>query len=379
MIVLPVRAIDTDPDIPWELFRHYTFYNPTCSGQNKLLLHLVGTFDNPVNTQLFPSLAANSGFHVLSLKYNNDVAAQTPCAMSPDLDCHYNFRREILEGFDYSSEVDVNEANSIENRLIKLLQYMQNTQPLQGWEQYFTNNSIHWEMVTVSGHSQGGGHAATLGIDRPLNGVLMFGSPNDFSVFYDQPAPWTSLEHLTPDSVYFSFNNINDGVAPFDWQYESSLNIGLLNYGDSTNVENLACPYNNSHILYSDTDSGALGSHASMIRDDETPLDLDGNPLYTEVWSYMLGLGCDALSIIENSPLVIKHYPNPANQWLRIELGMTKEPYSYQIVNALNSTVQSGTMRNENSLIDLANLSSGIYLVRVRSQRGFSTFTLIKQ
>lgn len=78
LIIDQVRASDTDSNIPVELPRHYTFFNPDCTPRNTLLVHMVGTFAAPYQSVLFPKHAANNGFHVLSLKYINDEAAKVP-------------------------------------------------------------------------------------------------------------------------------------------------------------------------------------------------------------------------------------------------------------------------------------------------------------
>jgi hypothetical protein len=67
------------------------------------MVYLVGTGANPSGTLYFPKLAANNGFHVVSLKYPNSLSAQVPCRTCPDEDCYEDFRKEILEGIDYSS------------------------------------------------------------------------------------------------------------------------------------------------------------------------------------------------------------------------------------------------------------------------------------
>ena len=96
LVSFDVRAIETDPEIPWELVKHKTYFNPECESRNLLLVHLVGSLDNPGSTTEFPSLAANCGFHVLVLKYPNLTAAQSACSQSEDTNCYEKFRLEIL-------------------------------------------------------------------------------------------------------------------------------------------------------------------------------------------------------------------------------------------------------------------------------------------
>src|SRR3954466_13197701 len=53
--------------------------------------------------------------------------------------------------------------------------------------------------------SQGGGHAALLAMQHEVARVLMFGSPKDFNVHFNQPARWFSGPNATPLDRYFSF------------------------------------------------------------------------------------------------------------------------------------------------------------------------------
>ena len=48
-----IRASQTDPNISLELNTHLVFRNPDCAPQNKLVIYMVGTFDNPKITSCF--------------------------------------------------------------------------------------------------------------------------------------------------------------------------------------------------------------------------------------------------------------------------------------------------------------------------------------
>jgi hypothetical protein len=203
-----VSAHQTDVNIPNEPQKHYVFINTACAPKNVLMVYLVGTSANPSGTLYFPQLAANNGFHVVSLKYPNSVSPQTPCRNNSDIDCYEDFRKEILEGLDYSAFISVDTANCVYNRLLKLLIYLDDQHPQQGWGQYYSGNQIMWDRIVVAGHSQGGGHAALIAKDHEVKKVLMFASPNDFSDFFNTPALWTSKPHVTPTYLYYAFGNV---------------------------------------------------------------------------------------------------------------------------------------------------------------------------
>lgn len=365
-----VRASDTDDDISFELFKHYTYYNPSCDANNILLVHLVGSFDNPVSTQYFPTVAANNGFHVVSLKYENNIAAQTACGESNDADCYYKFRKEIIEGVDLSEEVEVNVANSINNRLLKLLQYMDANTTGQNWSNYYNDGDINWSNIIISGHSQGGGHAALIAKEKNVKRALMFASPNDYSEFYEEPAPWTINDSSTPDSLYYGFNNTADNVVDFEDQMEAWVNLGMPNYGSLVSVDDNEFPYNNSRQLFTSQDtSGFGGNHSLMLLDSKTPLDDNGIPIFTPVWEHMLGVGVEDVSVVDS--MLEEYYsisPNPVEN--SISINSQKPINKIELYNQPGKLVREIEVRNTNITIDMTLLKSGIYYLKVYSKNG---------
>lgn len=304
-----IQGNDTDPLINFDgQKKHQVFYNPTSTTRATLLLHLVGTLDSPNSTILYPTEAANNGFHCINLTYRNGTSADFACKDVPDSSCYLNFRKEIIEGVDYSAETNVNASNAIYNRLIKLLQYLDANYPTQNWSQYYSGNNVLWDKVIVSGHSQGGGHAAVMAMSLPIQRVLMFASPNDFSDTLNMLATWTSLPHLLADSSYYSFNALYDDAVDYAIQYGHSQALGQAVFGDTLLVDNASFPYNNTRQLYTKQEvvpgNPLQLTHDIMIRDVETPIDGFGKAEFTCVWLYMLGIDCnEALSVSELSPI----------------------------------------------------------------------------
>ncbi|HAE14709.1 MAG TPA: hypothetical protein DCG24_10775 [Bacteroidetes bacterium] len=309
---------DTDPLISaFASDVHQAFYNPTSQPQHTLLVHLVGSGDTTGSTTFFPVLAANNGFHCINLDYRNGVSVQSACADIPDTTCHLNWRKEVIEGIDYSAEIFVNEANSIYNRLFRLLQYLDIHEPTQNWGQFLSGGSIQWDHIIISGHSQGGGHAAVIGISNPVRRVLMFASPNDHIDTLHINAPWSKLLHLAADSDYYSFNAVHDEIADYWKQYEHSQSLGQGAYGDTVPADDASYPYGHSRQLYT-LQVAPSGfpiklTHDIMIRDFETPVDIYGKPVFACVWLYMLGINCDPLVAMTDIPSV-----QPERQLLRI-------------------------------------------------------------
>lgn len=378
LIHFEVQGNDTDPFIILDgAKKHQILYNPTSQHQNTLLLHLVGSIDNPNSTILYPSVAANNGFHCINLAYRNAVSGQAACGDVPDSsDCHLNYRKEIIEGIDYSSEINVNAANSIDNRLIKLLQYLDANHPTQNWSQYFSGNSVNWDKLIVSGHSQGGGHAAIIGITRPIQRVLMFASPNDYSDTLNTLASWTQLPHLVSDSNYYSFNALNDEVIDFWKQYAHSDALNLDNHGDTVNVDVVQSPYNQSRQLYTEeiviSPNPLELTHDVMIRDAETPKDAQGIPIFTCAWRYMIGIECSLNSMQKIAQSNFQVYPNPTKDNIYLEF---EEAISDDITIIIRDIFGHEKLvlefTQKDKIVNVEALSNGIYFVQVLNDNSF--------
>ncbi len=364
-----VRASQTDGNISFELAKHFAWYNPTYVSNGTLLVYMPGTYDNPQNTTYFTSLAANNGYHVVNLKYPNNPSAQTPCRTSSDSNCYENFRKEIIEGIDYSPDIVVDTTNSITNRLLKLLIYLHNNNPSEGWNGYYSGSTINWNLTAVSGHSQGGGHAAVIAMRHQVKRVIMFASPNDYSTVFNDGAPWTRKPHITPDSAYYGFANLYDDVVDYAEQHIQWNDLNLPIFGDTIRINNSVCPYNNSHQLYTtDTDSGVAYNHSNMVRDNETPVDTAGKPVYEEVWKYLLGLNCPTTNINKvNVKEDIVVFPNPTNDNVTIKIPFNNQSIvEVQLHDISGKFVKSIVSNKRNVVMDLSTIPDGLYMLLVK-------------
>ena len=359
LIITEIRSNVTDPNIAIETYKHNIFYNPTATDYKTLLVHLPGSFDAPLNTQLFPSYAANWGFHAIGLRYKNSVAAKSACEDSEDPNCFANYRKEIIEGVDVSDKVDVDSDNSIENRLLKLIIHLHSENPNDGWGEFIANGELAWGKIIISGHSQGGGHAAYIGLSKPLKRILMFASPNDYSKHFDAPASWPSTTPTADISGYYAFGSLNDDIVPFDNQYQIWKSMGMNAKQDSTVVEGNVAPFKSSQMMYTTySKSGTSVNHNATIRDEDTPLDENGKPVFENVWGTMLGI-YNTSSVKSNSRISIPIYPNPANTEISIPIKWDKASlHSISGAKLLNWNTYS-------SSVSVATLPAGIYFLTV--------------
>lgn len=281
----------TDPAIDRALADHYVWLDPAARANRKLLVFLPGTNNVPAGWQLLEQEAARLGYHVIGLMYQNDVGVDVTCRSSPDPDCSGNMRMEIIDGIDRSSLVTVTPANSIDNRLAKLLVYLDDQFPTEGWSRFLEHGEPKWSQIAVSGQSQGAGQAALIGKIRHVNRVVMFSGPPDARVPEETDA-WVSIGR-TPAAKYFGLFHKRDHLVVGIRANLTALD--MERFGDPVAPELSGPPYGGTHILVTDLKPtlGYLPSppnpHQSTARDVNTPLAPDGTPLLRDAWRYLLG------------------------------------------------------------------------------------------
>lgn len=279
----------TDRAINVALADHYVWLDSTARGNPKLLVFMPGAKNQPVSWQLLPQEAARLGYHVIGLMYQNDVGVDAACKGSTDPDCAGNMRLEVIDGIHRSELVDVTPANSIDNRLTKLLIYLDAQFPDEGWSRFLEDDAPKWSQIAVSGQSQGAGQAAMIGKIRHVDRVIMFSGPPDGRVPGEAEA-WISIGE-TPAVKYFGlFHNRDQYVAGIRLNLAA---LDLQRFGEPVMPELSAPPYGGTHILVTDLNpqKGYVtpNPHQSSARDDNTPLGPDGTPLLRDAWRYVLG------------------------------------------------------------------------------------------
>lgn len=278
-------AIDTYTAKPSE--NHIAYINTGLPARNQLFVFMPGSGGTPAGNDRIDTTAANLGYHTIGLMYPNEPAVGNLCGGSTDADCFEKVRREIIDGTDRSSLLSVNRANSIENRLLKLLKYLHGQQPTQGWNQFYDGaDQLLWAKIVVSGHSQGGGHAGVMAKYQRVARVVFFASPKDYSTALRKPAAWINATHATPTDAYFGFSHAEDETGCTPQQQLDIYNLlGMNDFGTFANVDGAASPYRNTRILTSTL--SVANPHGAVLVDNAVPLTA-GKPTYLPVWTYML-------------------------------------------------------------------------------------------
>jgi hypothetical protein len=278
----------TDREIDQCLDPHYVAFDPSAPLRRGLFLFLCGSYGQPRRQQMIPQQAARLGYHAINLCYFNASKVGDYCRQSMDRNCHGKVRSAIIFGGNQLDEVPVTRANSIENRLVKLLSYLHLKSPEQGWSDYLEGDSPKWESIVIAGHSQGGGHAAMIAKTRIVARVIMFDAPADISNVLQGQALWLSGRHATPADRYFGFAHTE--ARGLEHILQSWEMLGMDAYGPIIQVDDELPPFRGSHRLVTAAVPAQPGKyHNSMAVDHCIPRLRDGTPAFTPVWKYLIG------------------------------------------------------------------------------------------
>jgi hypothetical protein len=234
--------------------------------------------------EAFCQLAARLGYHVISLRYPNDRSASV--ARFDDNPAEFeHFRLALITG-GTSKHLTIPRTESIEHRLIKLLQHLASARPTESWNQFLTTaGAIRWEALAVAGQSQGGGHAALIGLHHRVARVIATGAPKDYNLTFNAPAAWLTRESATPKSRFFTFNHLQDRqAATWPQQLANLRALKLDAFGSVVIVESAEPPYRHARILATNYPGGTLTSQEAHT----TVISFRHAAVFDPVWRYML-------------------------------------------------------------------------------------------
>ncbi len=292
-VVLPSQ---TDPNITQYNIYHFVYLNTQVTARGQLFVLLPGTTGKPAGYTNVLKTAANLGFHAVGLMYPNAETMNSLCGDSTNPDLYAETRLCVING-GTNDVISIANADSITNRLIKLLEYLAANDPGQNWNQFLdAQSNLNWPKMVISGHSQGAGHAGLIAKNYAVARAVMFSdtdwwTPN--GQLPGQPADWMSHPGVTSDEFYFGFISIQDGLIPYAEIIPSWDDYGLAQFGGPVQVESNSAPYLGSHMLTTDlapaSGTTGLDYHNSTAVDSSTPLAADGvTPVYQGVWQFMM-------------------------------------------------------------------------------------------
>ena len=211
---------------------------------------------------------------------------------------------ERLEGIDASPLIAVAPADSIVNRIVKLLAFLETTHPGEGWGAFLDGAAPRWSSIAVAGHSQGAGHAANIGRLHDVARVIMF----DWTDVVPGlgAAPWLSKPKVTPAERFYGLYHQNTFAVAVDIGWDA---LGVP--AAVTDVDAAPAPYGGVNRLSTAVlDQGGAGSaaalHSAVVVDGITPMRGDGTPVLSDVWRYLMGGMPGAVVALPAATLALK-------------------------------------------------------------------------
>lgn len=257
-------AEDADPAASRALGDQHAFLDTRVEPQGKLVvyLHGAGDFQSCGGGALGP-LVASFGFHWLAPCYLSNYGVDN-CG-----DDIAGCRLEAFEGEDHHPFVDITRPDSIEERIVRGLGYLEQENPEGDWQYFLEGETPRWSEIVISGHSHGASSSGLIGVYRSVARVVMLAGP------YDVGQAWLELEPLTPRDRFYGFSHTGDN------QHQGHLDafeaLGLP--GAPTGVDDQDPPYADSHRLFSQ--ASVSDAHGSVTSGDI--------PAFVPVWEYLYG------------------------------------------------------------------------------------------
>jgi len=197
------------------------------SKYHHLIVHLAGTTDSPTKASCLIASAAASGAPTIGLSFQwvplpdgsrnaacADAYLNAPAPSVAIAACIEDSHTQTIWGGDLQPQLwpATSADASISGRLVALLNYLAVTYPQQGWGTYVDEDGApYWGRIFVSGHSQGGGHAAYLASQYALAGAAIVSAPQDSGdAWLDEPFATHSLavayHSLEPSAALIAAN-----------------------------------------------------------------------------------------------------------------------------------------------------------------------------
>ena len=176
------------------------------------------------------------------------------------------------------------------NRMIKLLKYLNKNYPADNWGQFYSENTIDFKKCLLTGHSQGGGHAAYLAKKYEADRVICFSSPADYSELYKHSASWCSQYFATPVDRFYGLMHKRDEVIPSKEIYSIWKDMRMLLAADTSSAERPTfINYKALYINYPENIAAGKfkARHNMPVMDVSLPVG-PGADQIKEVWKYFL-------------------------------------------------------------------------------------------
>lgn len=294
---VPPMAIDSASDL-YPVSQHQLFVSndPGVTRRDELLLFLPGTSNHAQGFERLGALAARAGFPVIVLAYESETNQASLCASVGYDDpaaqdaCRTAVILEKIYGTDESDVIEIDEANSIVGRAVRLLRHVEAERPELGASAFLDGDTLRWERIVVAGFSQGAVMAGRISRDHALaRAVLLAGGCDAFTDLEGTVhlASWCTEARATPAARTFALMHTMDEPEEDRAVHEA---FGLTALGDYAHAPTESPAYcTGTHLL--ETDLRSQGDetryHLSVAHDEYVPLDAQGLPVLAEDYLYL--------------------------------------------------------------------------------------------
>jgi hypothetical protein len=217
-IVYCVRPSETNPQITRFDEQHFVMMRRGATDRNEpLLVFMPGTNGKPPGAIEFLRTAAENGYRVISLEYNDDTSVAVYCPINGGPPCSARFRNMRIYGNStLDPNIDNTHVEAITERLYALLRWLDRTYPEEKWSRFYDQQGMVWDQIALAGQSQGAGMAAFIGKQKLVNRVILFSSPWDFYLGPSRErilAPWLAWPMTTPPERWYAGYNQREATA----------------------------------------------------------------------------------------------------------------------------------------------------------------------
>jgi len=258
--------------------------------KSQLFFFLPGTGASPSDYSTLLQYHASLGYRVVSIDFPNEYTVNDYCEdTSSSGTCYQDVRNETLTGADSSSLVSISISESILNRFIKMLIYLQENYPSGSWSQFYNGTNINWNQIVASGHSQGSGFAAFIGVLYNCTKIIQYGGCTD--LYSDGTSPsWTDWVPVTPREFFTGFRSEYEFVcsgAKSNW-----IQFGQPTYGSTVCIEETT-DFLSSHQICSNFKPSlgvqplGLGLYAHFDYTVDGYIQASRTTLIESVWEYL--------------------------------------------------------------------------------------------
>ena len=308
LLVAPVFAAEAPPDHSFTMSvadpgvahspdrEDLAVTNPATPQNGLLLVFLTGTGAAPrMYNRVLRSAVEDGGYHSLGLNWVDGFDTDSkgsnifgPCG--DDAACFAAARQEAFDGKDATPKVSIGVTDSVLNRLIKALTYLDKTYPSEGWGAFLQNGQPLWSKIVLAGHSNGSGEAAFIASKIKVARVALFSGPSDSTGSKPNftAATWMTGPLATPASVWYAFGSERDIDGKLDRIGRYRVDWPALGLGQPVRIDGLAPPFNNAHAITTDLPPCAGCTAHNMTAGDQTPMN-GTDAVFRPLWDYMLG------------------------------------------------------------------------------------------